>query len=863
MEQSQSQNAGPAQSLSSPVAGSGGFFSNYHPPVGAHDEMLAGPGQLRAHWTQFAGFLDNLGTGEIAHRWKQSHRLIYENGIAYGAYADQQDTARPWQLDPLPLLVTQSEWQPVASGLKQRAELLRRVLADLYGPQTLITDGILPPDLLYRHPGFRLSYHGKSLAPEVFLTLYAADLGRAPTGQWWVLADRTEAPSGLGFALENRVILSRMLPMPFRLCQVRRLAPFFISLQETLERLAPAEQLNPHIALLSQGPKHKNFFEDAYLARYLGYTLVEGTDLAVRENKVWLKTLDGLLQVDVALRRPNSHKCDPLELDGDSQLGTAGLLHAVRGNQVALANPLGSGLVESPIFMAFMPKLCRHLLSEDLQLPGVATWWCGEASSLEYTLANLGQLTIKYAYRQRDEPIAAKDRLDGLTEEELAARIRAEPRDYVAQQRVSRSTAPILNDTEVRPAQIALRAFVAAAGDSFTVMEGGLVRTAAELNSLEVLNLGAEGSKDAWILGEEPAEHVSLLPQRGAPVEIRRSWSELPSRVADNLFWLGRHIERAAAAARLLRTVILRLTGETATSGQGELPRLIRALATQGQVEQGYVVEGIRDALPEFEQALPRMVLDPEQVGSLRSVCDSLFSTASQVRDRVSLDTWRVVVRIKEQFIRAGLHQGGDSSVDLTDILNLANTLLVDLAAIGGMVIESMTRSQAFRFLDLGRRLEYAVQGVSLLKSCLIGADPVTRELLQALLETSDSLMTYRARYLANMQLAPVLDLLMTDESNPRSVAYQLQALQKHVSQLPGNMQQPGYTPEQKLSTSMVHAIRMVDVEGVSELHSLGDQQQLRKLLNGFNRELPMLANAISHRYLVHTGPARQFSSVE
>lgn len=867
MEQSQTQSSKPVlgtQSNFANVHGGVGVFQNYLPPAGAYDEMFVSPGQFRPQYQQFADLLDGLGSEELTRRWSQSQRLIHENGIAYGAYTDQGDSVRPWQLDPLPMLITQQEWQPVAAGLKQRAELLRRVLADLYGPQSLIIDGILPPEILYRHPGFRLSYHGQPLHSQDFLTLYSADLGRAPTGQWWVLADRTEAPSGLGFALENRVMLSRMLPEPFRLCHVQRLAPFFIALQQTLERAIMSEHPYPRIAVLSQGPKHRNFFEDAYLARYLGYTLVEGTDLTVRNYKAWLKTLDGLLQVDVALRRPNSHMCDPLELDGDSQLGTAGLLQAARKRQVALANPLGSGLVESPIFMAYMPRLCQHLLSEELQLPGVATWWCGEKTSLEYTLANFDHLIIKYAYRRRDEQSKMQEQLERLSKKELSERLIADPANFVAQQKVARSTAPILGGRQIRPTQIALRAFVAATDDAFTVMDGGLGRTAAALDSLEVSILAGEGSKDVWILGDQPAEHISLLPKRDASVAIRRSGAELPSRVADNLFWLGRNIERAAAASRLLRTVTLRLTGELATGNQGELGRLIRALANQGQIEQGYVVEGLRDSLPEFEQALPRMILDPEQVGSLRSICDSLFSAASQVRDRVSLDTWRVVVRIKEQFHQTGFQRvDGSSYFDLTDVLNLSNTLLVDLAALGGMVIESMTRSQAFRFLELGRRLEYALQSIVLLKSCLLTTDPISRELLEALLEMSDSLMTYRSRYLATMQLAPVLDLLLTDESNPRSVAYQLEALQKHVEQLPGNTQELGLTTEQKLGTSMLHTIRIVDIEGVSESHNLGEQGQLKALLDGFNRDLPKLANAISHRYLVHAGPARQLSSIE
>ena len=371
------------------------LFANYHPPSNIYDEVFVRHGEPRRHWRKFLAELNRLDHDEFARRWEQSRQVVHENGIAYSAYGDPKDRPRPWELDPLPLLIPQAEWQGVAAGLRQRAQLLELVLADLYGAQRLITDGILPADVIFGHPGFRRPYHGVPPAGGKLVHSYAADLARAADGRWWVLADRSEAPSGVGFSLENRVVISRMLPTIFREANVQRLAPYFIALQETLQQLAMRHRDNPRIVLLSQGPTSQNYFEDAYLARYLGYTLVEGDDLAVRNNDVMLKTLSGLLPVDVILRRPNSEFCDPLELDGHGHLGSAGLLQAIRSGAVAVVNALGSGLVESPIFMAFLPQLCERLLGEPLVLPGVATWWCGQPESLALVLSRIDAMVIK------------------------------------------------------------------------------------------------------------------------------------------------------------------------------------------------------------------------------------------------------------------------------------------------------------------------------------------------------------------------------------------------------------------------------------------------------------------------------------
>ena len=845
--------------------GNAEFLASYKPLTGYFDETLLGGGKLRPHWEQFRDSLNAMGSAEFARRWQQTQRLIHEHGLAYSTFGDPTDKARPWELDPLPVLIPAVQWRQVSAALKQRAHLLDLILADLYGPQDLIKRGLLPPEVVFDNPNFRRPIHNLRPRDDRYLHLYAADLARAPDGKWWVLGDRTEAPSGSGYALENRIVTSRMLTDAFHDCQVERLAPYFVALRETIQQIAPHHAENPHVAMLSQGRKFANYFEDAYLARYLGYTLVEGDDLTVRDNQVMMKTLDGLVPIDVILRRPNSEDCDPLELSGASRLGTPGILQAVRRGAAAVVNPLGSGLIESPIFMAYLPRLCRELLSEEPLIPGVATWWCGEPSSLKHVLANLDRLLIRKAFRKRGQELHTSSDLINKSKSELADMIRAAPESFVAQEQVARSTMPIWRqhsvassatpsgkDYSLGASHIALRTFAVASNASYYVMNGGLARVSHSVDPLFVSLLAGERSKDVWVLADEPVAPVTLLGKHTAALPLRRSGAELPSRMADHIFWLGRNLERADAAARLLRTVALRITAETYSADLEDVPILLRVLVEQGHLEPGYVVAGIRDQLPAIEHGLPPAVLDETQSSSLRSIVSQLLQSASVVRDRISLDCWRILKRLDEQF-----RPSNPSPLTLSELLELIDSLLIELAAFSGLAMESMTRTYTWRFLDLGRRMERALQTLHLLRHSLLETPAAGASILEAILEIADSVMTYRARYLANLQLGPVLDLLLTDETNPRSIAFQLVNIVEHVHALPRDPSQATFSKEQRLAMSALHSVRMLDVTAMAEIKKLGRNEELSRFLEGLEYRIPELSDAISHRYLTHSGPTQ------
>jgi uncharacterized alpha-E superfamily protein len=651
-----------------------------------------------------------------------------------------------------------------------------------------------------------------------------------------------------------------MFPDIFRECHVERLASFFISLRDSLGRLAARYQHNPRIVLLSRGPKSRNYFEDVYLARYLGYTLVEAGDLAVRDNRVMLKTLAGPLPVEVILRRIDDADCDPVELGAFSVKGVPGLLESFRAGNVAIANAPGSGLAESPAFLAYLQPLSEFLLGEELKLPTIATWWCGDADALKYVLEHFDKLLLRPAFRHDRRDVIDTETLSSGQREELRAVLRARSAAYVAQERVCRSTTPVWTNSALKPWHLALRTYVVADGDDYATMPGGLVRVSSRSESLEYTMSAGERSQDAWVPAKGPVQQVSLLQPPGQPVELRRSGAELPSRVADNLYWLGRQIERAEGNARLLRSVFSRLTSELDADAMPELPLLLRTLAAEGQLEPGFVIDGTREHLPNIEHVLPEEVFNVNEPRSLRSTIDEIVRLASIVRDRISLDSWNVVTRIDRRCQKPRLWGG---RVDPTDVLAMLNQLMIDLSAFSGFVTENMTRTLGWRFLDVGRRLERCLHTVTLLQSAMLLRVKQEVTVLDALLEVADGTLTYRSRYLSNIQPAPVLDLLLTDETNPRSIAFQLESIVQHVDRLPRDMALAVRGADERIALSVLNSVRLADVETLCQSKGNEFREQLERLLKRLQEQLPKLSDAIAHRYLIHIGVQRQFGRQE
>jgi uncharacterized circularly permuted ATP-grasp superfamily protein/uncharacterized alpha-E superfamily protein len=829
------------------------LFRGYTPPAEAYDELMTESGRVRPAWERLIQGLEALGPQNLAQRWEQARHLLRENGVTYNVYAAPQGPNRPWELDPVPLVLDRREWQTLAAGIEQRARLLNQLVADLYGPQRLIREQIIPARLLYAHPGFLRSCHGAAVAQNIWVHLYASHLARTQDGRWVVLADRTQGPSGAGYAVENRIVISRTLPADFHSLHVERLAPFFIRFRESLISLAQTHRDNPQVVLLSPGHRSATYFEDSYLSRYLGYTLVEGGDLTVRGAKVFLKTLGGLVPVDVILRRGPDEECDPLELRGDSTLGVPGLVQAVREKQVVVANALGSGLVEAPAFMAFLPTICRELLNEPLKLPSVPTWWCGRAEDLQYVADHLEELVIKPAYLYRSEKPILVSQLTKGEQLELLARIRNQPESFVAQDVVTRSTAPVWAQGSFQPWRVGLRLFAAAASGGYTVMPGGLSRVFSGPDGFGESVSAGQGSKDVWVLSDRPVESVTLLKPAGSALEVRRSPYDLPSRVAENLFWLGRHVERADAMVRHLRSTVVRMTADMDPGGWNELTVLVAALYGPDETRFEIGEDSRDDLLDELRREIIDFVFREDRADAFYQTLRSLHASASHVRDRISVDSWRII----NQLDLASLMPSTGSGRSLGDLMLLFNKILNLLSAFGGLATESMTRGLSWRFLDMGRRVERASMTLQLVGRVLTRETTGLSPLLEAVLEIADSTMTYRYRYLTSLQIAPVLDLLLIDETNPRAVGYQLAALAEHVKGLPSEKDGPMRTPEQRIVLAAQSMLRLTDVDALGSVDAKGTRADLTSFLEQLLHHLRQLSDALTNTYLVHTAPSQ------
>ncbi len=874
-------------------------------PSGQIDEMLNPDGQVNPHWHAFMRALDTLGLAEMASRDEEVRRLLRENGVTYVLHGERQKH-RPWELDPIPFIISNTDWQAISEGLTQRAELLNLILMDLYGERTLIKDGVIPPEVVYAHAGFLRACVGFAPSGFPFLLNYAADLARGSDGNIWILSDRAQAPSGAGYALENRTVLARALPNLFGEVGVHRLSFFFRALQnsvadlqyqlESAVRIASHQIDNPHVVVLTPGPLNEAYFEHAYLANYLGYTLVQGDDLTVWDGRVWLKSLDGLRPVDIILRRVDDTFCDPLELRQDSRLGVAGLLEVIRQGNVVVINPPGSGVLENPGLMPFLPNISKRLMGEDLRLPSVATWWCGEPKQHEYVLANLEALVIKTIHRQPGERSLFGTQLSKAELDALRSQINANPHLYVGQEHVHLSTTPSLIDGKLEPRRAILRSFLFAEKDGYAVMPGGLTRCAGERGELTISIQDGGVSKDTWVLASEPEPHVSLWQRRISEVRGPASTNPagLSSRAAENLFWVGRYAERAEGQARLLRIMLDKVKMgkmglETSTLGEvppstvfteivGEDAREVSELAYLRSMLDS--LTGLRSSHPGFvnkdEQSLESELLsimrDTENTGSLVSTLQALLSAAYAVRDRWSTDTWRVMNNIEDLCATLDKNVHGDGSTDAQILTDLAlqetelaslDQLMIFLSALSGLYAESMTQTIGWISLDMGRRIERALLLIMLCRSSLVAVqdDWIERLLLESVLAAAESLITYRSRYRVALHFPTVLELLLLDEHNPRSLLYQLKRLEEQIGALPRERLGYRLSEEEQLILEALTQLQLSNTVDLSERSEHTTQRRgLEKLLVRLAQILIAISDVLTQTYFSHVqGPQQLF----
>lgn len=733
------------------LASEGGLLA-YRPLPGVPDEMADAQGRIRPLWQGLARWLDSLTPTERVLHFARADQYLNDSGVFYRMYGAEGSVERRWPLSPVPVLVDEDEWLALVPALAQRADLLERVMADLYGPGDLVASGRLPPDLVAGNPEWLRPLVGVRPRTGHFLHFIAFELGRGPDGKWWVLSDRTQAPSGAGYALENRVATSRALSEFYATENVHRLAGFFRDFRDAL--LAHRTDREGRAAILTPGPLNETYFEHSYIARYLAFNLVQGDDMSVQDGRLLLRTVSGPKPVEVLWRRLDSAYADPLELDQGSRIGTPGLIAALRAGQVSLINALGSGVLEMRALMAFLPQLAPDLVGAPLLIPNVATWWCGAPAARATVLANPGRMILGGALSTAlpFDPHAGRVPADTLSREALARKLDREGAQLVAQESVTLSTTPALIDGTILPRPMTLRVFLARTQQGWQVLPGGFARIGATPDPAAIAMQRGGKAADVWIVARHKVETLSMVPAR--PEAYRRPLpSALPSRAADNLFWLGRYVERAEGIIRLLRARNTRM----AEAGLAAAP-LFDCLAPL------FAAQGVKP-----DEGIPKGLL---------ATLDAAITSAAQVRDRFSPDAWSALADLQKTARRMATRvTPGD------DAARALSALLRKLAGISGLVHENMYRFVGWRFLSIGRLHERALSMAGWLSVLADPEAPVGA--LELAVEVGDSVLTHRRRFSVSTARATVIDVLALDPMNPRALRHQIDGLRSQIDLLP------------------------------------------------------------------------------
>ncbi|UYV18259.1 circularly permuted type 2 ATP-grasp protein [Halomonas qaidamensis] len=768
---------------------------------GVFDAMVDRYGQLRPGWETLLRALEALGTDGRLQQREEIQRLLAENGVIFNMH---DEAKRSWRLDPLPWVINHTDWQALEVGLHQRTRLLNALFDDIYGARRLFDTGLLPTQALLASPHLLLPCHGSQPSDRPAINFHGVDVIQDAEGQWRVIGDRLQAPSGTGFTLENRILMARALPDMYRNAPLKRLAGFLDNYHRTLIALAYQHRDNPNVVLLTPGPGSPRYFEHAYLANYLNIDLAEGQDLIVRDSQLWLRTLGGLQPVDVVLRHCDDAYCDPLELRGDSQLGVPGLLQAARAGGVAMSNALGVGILESPELADYLPALCEHLLGEKLLLPNAnAATRPATAPIFDHQMQRLSPTTMNLRCFITRSPgsIASSGQ---------------QPSDY-------------------------------------HVMPGGL----AWVGTPGSPSLNSPVVKDVWVTASTPQPHVSQLRQARGPVVATRDGTDLPSRVAESLFWLGRYGERLDARARLLREALMRLLEVDQDEIADQLlDELLIALEITTLNEDS---ENSKPPLVGFVQKRAALLaqFDTTDTQALHALFDQLLRNARSVRDHLGDDSWRVINQLRQRV------SSFNSSLGASAARRACEGLSAQIAAFFGLCNETMPHHYGWRFMDIGRFLDRVLGLLSLLKLTLNAPHSPGLALWEVVLATTDNFTAYRRRYRSELHPEAILDLLLFDETNPRSVGYMLKRLERQMNRLPGNSS-PYRNAERRLLIQANAALHLADIDRLSHLTETPEAQEaLEQLLDELIEPLTALSDAISHSHFSHVERPRQLVSME
>lgn len=838
------------------------------PSARRHDETRSPLGVPLPGWRRVIERVEAFPEPQRQARQREIDRLLRANGAAYNPVVGtsaSDDDVRPWRLDLVPMVIESADWQQLSEGLLQRARLKQALLADIYGEQTLLSAGLVPPAMIYAHRGYLRD--ARYLPESGTLPLVSVDVSRSPSGDWYVVDDICQYPAGVGYALENRLVLSRVLPQLFRDCRVHRVAGYFRALQQ---RVVDAIDRDARCVLLGYDASHRHYFEFAWLAKYLGYTLVELGDLTVRSERVYLKTVAGLQRIDVILRFVDDTVADPLAVDNRSGRGVPGLLQAVRAGEVEIINPLGSGVLDNPALNACMKALCRHLLDEDLKLLGAPTYWLGDEEKREHVLSRFDDLLFRNidSIGRLDDPRL----MSGDARATLEREISLVPERFVAQERIDRSLAPGYDDDQRVSRQVTIRSFMVDDGHGYSVMGGGLCLLDSASGGRRPSFESLIGSKDVWVLSDAPVKYESLMQSRVDEVDYAVMEGELPSRVAENLFWLGRNAERSEMTLRVLRAVCRALQIDDAPTEDAEgvivlpldetppLHALLRTATTVTGSWPGFVGKGGSRRRHRPDRELLSLLRDPARQGSVGYVLALLRRSAAAVGDRLSPEMMRVLNVIEDRASELSRQPTVKHLTDDPDALNTTvdglGELVGALSAFAGLAHENFTHSDGWRFMMLGRRIERARQTAAVIRT-MLERDRRDERVLEDILQLLDSIMTYRSRYRTRLDGRLVLQLVALDESNPRSLAFQFAEIDGIMKNLPGRRPAAMADPLARIAVAGLSRVRLADAGKL--MHSgANNRQTLGKFLEVLEALPGELSTLLTNQYFTHTEARRE-----
>lgn len=769
------------------------LLSAYRPAPGTRDEMLDASGSVKPLWRALIERLATASATDMTESFARGDQYLRDAGVFFRDLDTEATAEREWRLSHVPVLIDDAEWQSLSVGLIERADLLEQVIADLYGPQTLISDGHLPASLVASNPNWLRPLVGVAPGSGRYLDFVAFELGRGPDGRWWVLSDRTESPAGAGFAIENRVATTRIYNEYFSHQNVRRLAGFFRDYRNHLYSLR--QESDSPIAVLTPGPQASTHFEDAYIARYLGMMLLQGQDLTTKDGQLMVRTVAGLRPISVLWRKLQSMAADPLELDETSGIGISGLLGSIRQGNTTLINALGVGVVESRAMLAFLPRISTALTGKPLAIPNIATWWCGQDNQRELMISQGQKLVFGAAHSSRllfDEKDATIEgaHFSHPGYDGLGAWIKAEGADIVGQESIALSTSPAFVDGQLVPRPMNIRVFLARTDDGWKVMPGGYARI-GHSPTPTVMSMRQGGRvADVWVVADKPVAADTMLTKTGA-LTSRPQPGNLPSRASENLYWLGRYIERAEGLIRMVRAYHTRLT-----EGMGrEAPLTL------------YMNWHFKEFRADETQSVPT---------ALHDALESAVRSASQVRDRFSVDGWVSLTELT----RSARHLGSDLEPG-HETARAMGMLLRQLAGFSGLIRENMYRFTGWRFLSIGRAIERAADMSTTLAHYADADAP--EGALELAVELGDSAMSHRRRFSVSTNRETVIDLLALDPMNPRSIMYQLDEILEHIRFLPGDDMAGRMTPLNReiLQQHTALAVRMPDTVDTEMLHEM------------------------------------------